>query len=388
MDLEAAFIDWDTDGNGTLSKSELQAGLDRLGMSLVRNDFAPMFGDMDLNGDGEIDIKELKAFAAGAWAHTDDTKAEYSKQLTQMREDEEKRKRRTEANKLFSVQQMRRFKENETRTKVARLQAAGGGTSDGKSGKTKSSGLNNHISPTMAAQEKVRHFLIDRDIRYEIKAAEKKKAASRKRFGAQVKKRSAAVSRPVVRTRAAFFEMAKKLRVSNYVGLRRADKSWEDDFLAAAISGVEAEGKAMSQYPQYESLGDFRHYHTMKGNYMKLQKAGFRAAEADVLHLISGSAFRKAIRSSTEQHSKRFAAMTYAMHDVIGARALESNAAPKCYRHLEGFGRGLADTDPSWRTVLSFKKGDFLGFTTCAPLKLGAATEKQYSAEGLLQNIR
>ena len=56
---------------------------------------------------------------------------------------------------------------------------------------------------------------------------------------------------------------------------------------------------------------------------------------------------------------------------------------------MTGFGRGLADIDPSWLAVLKWKTLDsgFLGFTTFAPVKLRSECEEDYSLEGLKATI-
>jgi hypothetical protein len=67
LDLEATFMMWDTNGDGTLSKHELQCGVDRLGFNLLKHDIRHIFQEMDSNNDGQIDMNEFQTFAQGKW---------------------------------------------------------------------------------------------------------------------------------------------------------------------------------------------------------------------------------------------------------------------------------------------------------------------------------
>jgi Ca2+-binding EF-hand superfamily protein len=71
MDVVQAFRTWDTNGDGTLSKAELCLGLDKLGLSLLKRDFDVLFTEMDANGNGLVEINELKHFMGRVGTNTD-----------------------------------------------------------------------------------------------------------------------------------------------------------------------------------------------------------------------------------------------------------------------------------------------------------------------------
>lgn len=53
------FRSFDTDGNGTLSRDELFAGMERLDIDVNHDEISLLVDDSDVNGDGEIDYQEL-----------------------------------------------------------------------------------------------------------------------------------------------------------------------------------------------------------------------------------------------------------------------------------------------------------------------------------------
>jgi hypothetical protein len=65
---EHLFTIMDTDESGQVDKRELRAGLESLGMHLLRDDFDTVFNELDLDGSGGIEIHELSRFLDSAWS--------------------------------------------------------------------------------------------------------------------------------------------------------------------------------------------------------------------------------------------------------------------------------------------------------------------------------
>ena len=61
MDAEALFAKYDKDGDGTISKEELQTILSEHGLASSPEDAAKIVAQVDKDGDGEIDKTEFQA---------------------------------------------------------------------------------------------------------------------------------------------------------------------------------------------------------------------------------------------------------------------------------------------------------------------------------------
>jgi len=59
-ELKDAFEVFDTDGNGTISKSELKQLMSNLGQNLTDEELNAMMDEADTDGNGEIDFNEFK----------------------------------------------------------------------------------------------------------------------------------------------------------------------------------------------------------------------------------------------------------------------------------------------------------------------------------------
>jgi hypothetical protein len=167
-EIEAVFANWDTDGNGTLSKHEIKAGLDRIGLSLLKNEFNELFDEIDINSDGEVTISELKTFAGTSWVKMPDARLQFNRQLTERRTKEQTQKFMADAGAIFAAQQMRRFKRQEM------MQNGADRATKERDPLNSQQATAPKLGPTAVARERVRHFLIDRDMRYESEAAKRK----------------------------------------------------------------------------------------------------------------------------------------------------------------------------------------------------------------------
>jgi calmodulin len=58
-DMRAAFKVFDIDGNGTIDEKELRATMNKLGENLSDADVKAMIHAADRNGDGKIDYEEF-----------------------------------------------------------------------------------------------------------------------------------------------------------------------------------------------------------------------------------------------------------------------------------------------------------------------------------------
>lgn len=63
--LVQTFTSWDVDGDGTISTEELARVIKTLNPSLTEKTVTAMMGEVDTNGDGEIDINEFVAWMSG-----------------------------------------------------------------------------------------------------------------------------------------------------------------------------------------------------------------------------------------------------------------------------------------------------------------------------------
>ena len=59
-ELKDAFKVFDSDGNGSISKSELKRLMSNLGQRLSDAELDAMMGEVDIDGNGEIDFDEFK----------------------------------------------------------------------------------------------------------------------------------------------------------------------------------------------------------------------------------------------------------------------------------------------------------------------------------------
>jgi calmodulin len=59
-ELKDAFKVFDTDGSGSISKSELKQLMKNLGQRLTDEELDAMMGEVDTDGNGEIDFQEFK----------------------------------------------------------------------------------------------------------------------------------------------------------------------------------------------------------------------------------------------------------------------------------------------------------------------------------------
>jgi calmodulin len=60
-ELKDAFAVFDTDGSGLISRSELKGLLNNLGQLVSDEELDAMMGEVDKDGNGEIDFEEFKA---------------------------------------------------------------------------------------------------------------------------------------------------------------------------------------------------------------------------------------------------------------------------------------------------------------------------------------
>ena len=60
-ELKDAFAVFDTDGSGLISRSELKGLLNNLGQVVSDEELDAMMGEVDKDGNGEIDFEEFKA---------------------------------------------------------------------------------------------------------------------------------------------------------------------------------------------------------------------------------------------------------------------------------------------------------------------------------------
>jgi hypothetical protein len=103
--------------------------------------------------------KEFSLFCNTAWTAIPDPRFHYNKYLSKKRLEEDSMKIMQDEKKVFSAQQMRRFQQQEAREKTV-----------------------------TCAQGRVRQYLINRDMRYELKAAQQKQQAKREAFVEKHKK--------------------------------------------------------------------------------------------------------------------------------------------------------------------------------------------------------
>jgi hypothetical protein len=164
LDIASAFRTWDVDGDGTLSKSELWTGLDKLGLSLLKPDFVELFASIDLNGNGLIEIDELELFMGKCRIERGeniDNRFAFGQHLIEQRKlgDQIEADRKYEA--LHFAKKVRQMKEQRSRkNNVAAVKIWVGGAKK---------------NPTELAKERVQTFLVARTIQYEQKANREKR---------------------------------------------------------------------------------------------------------------------------------------------------------------------------------------------------------------------
>ncbi|KAM0946559.1 putative EF-hand domain-containing protein [Dioscorea sansibarensis] len=61
LELRRVFQTFDHDGDGRITKEELQDSLENLGIFISEGDLSAMIGRIDVNGDGCVDIDEFRA---------------------------------------------------------------------------------------------------------------------------------------------------------------------------------------------------------------------------------------------------------------------------------------------------------------------------------------
>jgi hypothetical protein len=178
-DPEEIFRLWDTDGDGTLTRLEMKSGFDRVGLNLLKSDVDVLYDAIDIDNDGQVDVNEFSMFCKSAWASTPDPRFQYNKQLTTTRLEEDSLKLMADEKKVFTAQQLRRFQQQEAHRQMV-IQKEGAINLN-------TAAVQNSPS-TARAQGRVRQYLIDRDMRYELKAAQQKQQAKRKAFVEKHKK--------------------------------------------------------------------------------------------------------------------------------------------------------------------------------------------------------
>ena len=114
--LTTLFLEWDTDGDGSVTLSELTAGLHQMGLELSASELLALFNLFDRDGDGRVDVAEF-AFVMRT-ANTAAAMAELQlKTLKRLSFDSERVRALQNADARFEAATLRR--RNETQPPVA-----------------------------------------------------------------------------------------------------------------------------------------------------------------------------------------------------------------------------------------------------------------------------
>lgn len=68
-ELRDAFAVFDSDGSGSIDRSELKRLMKKLGQALSDSELEAMMDEVDTNGDGEISFEEFKAMMVRGSCH-------------------------------------------------------------------------------------------------------------------------------------------------------------------------------------------------------------------------------------------------------------------------------------------------------------------------------
>jgi hypothetical protein len=123
-------------------------------------------------------------------------------------------------------------------------------------------------------------------------------------------------------------------------------------------------------------------YFVKNGQRQMALNAGYSSNEAECLELLTSCAVRAAVGKAAKEGSSRYASVTHDIYNVIAKHVAGNEVAPKCYRHLTGYG-GLALEDPVWKKIDQPDASGWMGMTCFAPLLLYPPKEEFYSPEGI-----
>lgn len=165
------------------------------------------------------------------------------------------------------------------------------------------------------------------------------------------------------------------------------ERSWTEDFALATEEGMAALNQSLKQYPYLANAKTFHDTMVSWGNHRARVQVGFTHEEAEIIDLLCVAAVNAAIGKAISEKSDRFAALTYAVYNVLAKKGAEGHVAEACYFHLRGKGIGLADLDERWEHILDPDENGFRGMTTHGPLMLNAPSSYCFSEAGLKANL-